>query len=410
MSAVADRTGYTEVPGDFVPPVRKCPFSAPDLYTEVREAGAPARVTIWDGSRPWLITRHDQVQAALRSPAFSADVTNPDFPNTSASQPATEGNIFFRKDGAAHLDIRRLLNPAFTAKAVEKWRPRIIELVEDALDTMLELPRPVDAIEHFALVIPTVVICELLGVDQSDSPVVHRVSHLVSDTTAPHEAKLAAHAELDHLLRGYVAAKKGRPDGSLLSTLVNDHVSSGAITEAEAAGLGNLVIGAGHETTANMIGLSILSLLREPEQRAKLVAEPDKYAATATEEELRFWSIVQSEPRRVAIEDVEIGGVTIKAGEGVICGLAAANRDPEVFAEPERLDVTRPDRKHVAFGFGLHQCLGQNLSRVEMQEALPRLFQRFPDLRLAVPEDQLRFSDPNLTFGVVELPVTWGDA
>jgi cytochrome P450 len=366
-------------------------------------------VTIWDGSNPWLITRHDQVQEALRSPAFSADVTSPHFPNTSASQPTTEGNIFFRKDGAAHLDIRRILNPAFTAKAVEKWRPRIKELVEESIDKMLAMPRPVDAIEHFALVIPTVVICELLGVDQSDSPVVHHSIHIVSDTTAPLEEKLAAHHELDALLSRYVEAKKGHPDDTLLSTLVNEHVANGTITETEAASLGSLVIGAGHETTANMIGLATLSFLREPEQRAKLVAEPGKYAGTATEETLRFWSIVQSEPRRVAIEDVEIGGVTIKAGEGIICGLSAANRDPEVFTDPENLDITRPDRKHVAFGFGLHQCLGQNLSRVEMQEALPRLFQRIPDLRLAVPEEELKFSDPNLTYGVVKLPVTWGE-
>jgi cytochrome P450 len=410
MTGTAGSTAEIATPEDFVPPVRTCPFAAPTLYTQARDAGAPQRVTIWDGSRPWLITRHDQVQEALRSPAFSADVTNPHFPNTSASQPGTEGNIFFRKDGAAHLDIRRLLNPAFTTKAVEKWRPRIIELVEESIDKMLLLPRPVDAIEHFALIIPTVVICELLGVDQADSPVVHHASHLVSDTTAPLEEKMAAHKELDDLLRGYVHAKRTHPDSSLLSTLANEHVANGTISEAEAAGLGNLVIGAGHETTANMIGLSILSLLREPEQRAKLVAEPEKYAGTASEEELRYWSIVQSEPRRVAIEDVEIGGVTIKAGEGIICGLAAANRDPEVFSDPEELDITRAERKHVAFGFGLHQCLGQNLSRVEMQEALPRLFQRIPDLRLAVPEDELTFSDPNLTFGVVALPVTWGDA
>jgi len=399
----------TQAPEDFVPPVRKCPFAAPALYTEARETGRPQRVSIWDGSSPWLITKHDQVRAVLSSPSISADVTNPHFPNTSSTQPETEGNIFFRKDGAAHLDIRRILNPAFTAKAVEKWRPRIQELVEESIDKMLELPKPVDAVAHFALVIPTVVICELLGVDQKDSSIVQHASHLVSDTTAPHEEKIAAHRGLTELLAKYVAAKKGHPDDTLLSVLVNEHVANGTITEAEAVGLGNLVIGAGHETTANMIGLSILSLIREPEQRAKLLADPQKYAPTMTEEELRYWSIVQSEPRRVAIEDLEIGGVTIKAGEGIICGLAGANRDPEVFTDPENLDITRPDRKHLAFGFGLHQCLGQNLSRVEMQEALPRLFQRIPDLRLAVPEEQLKFSDPNLTYGVRELPVTWGE-
>jgi cytochrome P450 len=205
-----------------------------------------------------------------------------------------------------------------------------------------------------------------------------------------------------------MARKRAEPDDGLLSRLVNTWVDDkGVLSFDQAVGLGTLVIGAGHETTANMIGLGVLALLREPGQRDILLSDPGKHAGTATEEMMRYWSMVQTEPRRVCLADTEIGGVVIRAGEGVICNLPAANRDPEVFAAPEQLDLTRAERKHMGFGFGIHQCLGQNLSRVEMQEAWPRLFQRYPALRLAVEESELRFHDDALTYGLEELPVTW---
>ncbi|MFI6093646.1 cytochrome P450 [Streptomyces sp. NPDC051218] len=391
------------------PLTRGCPFAPPETATAFREAGAPRRVTIWNGTRPWLITRHDQVQQVL-SPGgrFGADVTLPGFPNTSSAQPVVEGGIFFRKDGDEHLPIRRILNPDFTAKRSEALRPRIVELIDQLLDELPAKGRPVDLIEEYALALPTLVICEILGVPAEWRHIIHESSKKVVQLSLPKEEKLAAHRTMLDTLSRTMADKRSDPDDGLLSRLVNTWVDEkGVLGFEQAVGLGVLVIAAGHETTANMIGLGILALLREPEQRAILLSDPKKYQSTATEEMMRYWSMVQTEPRRVCLQDTEIGGVLIKAGEGVICNLPAANRDPDVFAAPEELDLTRVERKHIGFGFGIHQCLGQNLSRVEMQEAWPRLFHRYPALRLAVDESELHFHDDALTYGLEELPVTW---
>ncbi|EDY43171.1 MULTISPECIES: cytochrome P450 [Streptomyces] len=396
-------------PAPAFPLKRGCPFSPPEDATAFRESGRPHRVTIWDGSTPWLITRHDHIQQLLGAVGMiSADVTDPGFPNTSDAQPAVEGNIFFRKDGTEHLPVRRILNPDFTAKRSEALRPRIAELTDRLLDDLLAMDGPVDLFEHFALALPTVVICEVLGVPYEDSTTVHESSKKMVQLAIAQDEKVAAHRALHELLARHMEAKRSRPDNGLLSRLVNTHVDDkGDLTFEEAVGLGVLVIGAGHETTANMIALGILALLREPSQRDLLLSDPVAYSSTAVEEMMRYWSMVQTEPRRVLTEDIEVGGVLLKAGEGIICNLPAANRDPLVFADPERLDITRRERKHIGFGYGVHQCLGQNLSRVEMQVAWPKLFERIPGLRLAVDESELHFHDDALTYGVETLPVTW---
>jgi cytochrome P450 len=397
----------TEAPAFPLP--RGCPFAPPETATAFREAGVPRRVTIWNGSRPWLITRHDQIQQVLGPGGrFGADVTQPGFPSTSSAQPTVEGGIFFRKDGDEHLPVRRILNPDFTAKASETLRPRIAELTEQLLDELPAKGKPLDLIEEFALALPTVVICEVLGVPLDQRHAVHEASKKVVQLSLPAEEKLAAFRSLTENIHRTMADKRDQPDDGLLSRLVNTWVDEkGVLTFEDAVNLGVLVIGAGHETTANMIGLGVLAFLREPEQRDILLSDPQKYAPTAVEEMMRYWSMVQTEPRRVCLQDTEIGGVLIKAGEGVICNLPAANRDPAVFADPERLDITRTERRHIGFGFGVHQCLGQNLSRVEMQEAWPRLFRRFPTLQLAVAQSELHFHNDALTYGLEELPVVW---
>ncbi|GGL15486.1 cytochrome P450 [Nocardia jinanensis] len=388
---------------------RGCPFAPPEQATEFRAEGAPRRVRIWSGAQPWLITRHDQIREVLgATDRFGADVTVPGFPSTSDAQPHVEGDLFFRKDGAEHLPTRRVLNPDFTAKRSEALRPRMIELTDQLIDRLETMERPVDLIEHFALALPTVIICEVLGVPPEDSPRVHEASKKVVQLSISKDEKLAAMQDMHDVLQKHAERKRTEPDNGLLSRLVNEYVDEkGQFDFDYAIRLGMLAISAGHETTANMIGLGILALIREPEQRRILLSDPDKYAATCVEEMMRYWSMVQTEPRRVCLQDTEIGGVLIRAGEGVICNLPAANRDPDVFDNPEVLDITRVERRHIGFGFGVHQCLGQNLSRVEMQVAWPRLFQRLPDLRLTVDETDLHFHNDALTYGLEELPVTW---
>jgi cytochrome P450 len=264
-----DETSATPLPAP-----RQCPYAPPAFYTETRESGQPRRGALCDGSTPWLVASYDQVQQVLRDPRVGADVTDPGFPNTSAAQPELEGNIFFRKDGDEHLPIRRILNPDFTAKRVEKWRTRIEELVDDAIDKMLEQSRPLDLVKHFALPIPTTAICELLGVDLVDSPVVTHAAHLATDMEASTEDKVAAMHELNDVLARYTEQKQREPDDRLLSRLVNQHVLTGELTFDEVVRLGVLVIGAGHETTANMLSLGVLALIRDRDQREKLLSDP----------------------------------------------------------------------------------------------------------------------------------------
>jgi cytochrome P450 len=390
------------------PGARSCPFAPSPVYTEARESGAPRRVRLWDGSEPWLISRHDQIREMLGDARFGADVTDPAFPNTNATQPDVEGGLFFRHDGDYHLRVRRMLNPDFTAKRAESWRPRVAEITESTIDRLETLERPLDLVREFALDVPTTVICEVLGVPVEESWEVTGCMDALVSLVAPHDEKMAGYRRINELLVRHAEDKRVHPDDRLLSRLVNTHVANGDISFDEAIGLANTVIGAGHETTSNMLGLGALALIRQPDQARALVADPETGARTCAEEMLRWWSIVQTEPRRFALEDVEIGGVTIREGEGVVCSLAAANRDPLVFSgDPEALDITRTERRHIAFGHGIHQCLGQNLARVEMQEAWPRLFRRLPDLRLAVDESELRFHDTHLTYGLDTLPVTW---
>jgi cytochrome P450 len=400
-------TQAADLAGAPLPAPRRCPYAPPGFYTETRSSGRPRRGTIWDGSNPWLVATHRQVKQVLADPRVRADVTDPAFPNVDPAQPQTQGDIFFRQDGDEHLPIRRILNPDFAVTQVERWRPRIEQLVDQAIDALLTQPRPVDLVKHFALPIPTMAICEVLGVDLADSSTVSRATHLMTDMEAPAEAKVAAMGEMSDLIGRHARDKEEHPDGRLLSRLVNWHVPSGELTFDQAVRLGMVVIGAGHETTANMLGLSVLALIKHPDQRDTLLSDPDTYAAPCAEEMLRWWTIVQTEPRRFAQEDIEVGGQTIKAGEGIICSLAAADRDPAVFTSPDELDVTRPRRAHLAFGHGAHQCLGQNLARSELQVALPRLFQRLPGLCLAVPEEELRLRDSHIVYGLYELPVTW---
>ena len=400
----------TDVDGSeppFFPAARACPFDPSPVYTSARESNSLQRVTIWNGARPWLISRHDHIRQVLGDPRFSADVTNPAFPNTTPSQPETEGGLFFRQDDPWHKHVRRILNPDFTAKRVEAWREPVRVIVEERIDAMLDLPRPLDLITQFALPIPATVICEVLGIDASQPRMLQEAIELITNLETTHEEKVSAFEQVGEMVRHTAERKAREPDGLLLARLFNEHVANGDLSADEAVRTTVTLIGAGLETTTNMIGLGVLMLIRDPGQRATLMANPDQLAGKCAEEMLRFWSNVQTEPRRVAREDVEIGGQLIRAGEGVVCSLAAGNRDPSVFRDPESVDITRGDRRHVAFGYGVHQCIGQNLARVEMQVAWPSLFERLPNLALAVPEDELRYYDMNLTYGLRELPVTW---
>ena len=392
----------------FFPAARECPYHAPAPYTDFREQGGLHRVTIWDGSTHWLATRHEDIRAVLGSPAFSADVRVDGFPVVHSNQAEQQGGIFLRLDDPEHARIRRMLTREFSVKATAALRDRLLTITDELIDRMLEQGGPVDLIKSFALPMPSQAICLILGVPYEDREIFQRHADAGTDLDVSHEERELAHREAYAYYSALVESKRRAPGEDMISRLIAEHAGPDGLSDEDLPRMVAILVGAGHETTANMLGLGTLALLLNPAERERLREQPE-LAPTTAEEMLRYWSIVSTDPRRVAIEDVKIGGQLIREGEGVIVSLVAGNRDPRAFGEDaDDVDISRSARQHVAFGYGTHQCLGQNLARVELQVAWPRLFERIPDLRLAIPEGEIPFKRNSIVYGLKALPVTWG--
>ncbi|EWC61134.1 putative cytochrome P450 hydroxylase [Actinokineospora spheciospongiae] len=388
----------------------RCPFDPPPPLGGLREDAPVSRVRLWDGSTPWLVTRYADVRAVLADPRVSSDSDLPGFPHTTPGVAARRGRVksFITMDDPDHARHRRLLTSDFTVRRMEALRPRVQGIVDGLIDDMLAGPRPVDLVQAFSLPLPSLVICELLGVPYADRDFFHRASRTIIARDATPEDAVGATDDLLAYLGDLVDRKDAEPTDDLLGRLTAEQLRTGAMSRAEIASMGLLLLVAGHETTANMITLGTAALLREPGQLALLRDGGDPaVVANAVEELLRYLTIVHLGRRRVALADLEVGGVLIRAGEGIIAATDAANRDPGAFADPDALDITRKARHHVAFGYGVHQCLGQPLARVEMQVAFETLYRRLPGLALAEPVERLPFKHDMIIYGVHELPVTW---
>ncbi|GAB2863334.1 cytochrome P450 [Actinocorallia aurea] len=370
-------------------------------------AEAPARVRLPDGSGAWLVVGHADVRGLLADPRLSADDTHPAYP-TLLPVPAEKGALsFLRFDDPDHGRMRRMLAAEFTVRRINLLRPSIEEAVDHLLDDMLAKDRRADLVVDFALPLPSLVICLLLGVPYADHEFFQAKSLDFLNVELDPEVATASVAELDAYLARLVAAKVAEPTDDLLGRVAAAQVATGNLTEEELVLMARLLLIAGHETTANMLSLGTYTLLRSPDQLALLKADAE-HAPAVTEELLRYLSIVHFGVARTAREPVEVGGVTIGAGEGVLMSLAAANRDAAHFgAAPDTFDATRPPGHHVAFGFGIHQCIGAALARLEMNVALPRLFARAPGLALAIPPQDVVFRPEQFVYGVASLPVTW---
>ncbi|GLW17173.1 cytochrome P450 [Streptomyces sp. NBRC 13847] len=381
-----------------------CPFDpAPGVERALREEPV-TRATLWDGSSCWLVTRHQDVRQVLGDPRFSADATRPGFPFFTAGGREVIGTdpTFLRMDDPGHARLRRMLTADFMVKKMEAMRPEVQRLTDELLDRMTEGRGAADLVAEFALPLPSLVICLLLGVPYEDHEFFQRQSGILLSLRSTREEVRAAQDELIGYLVRLADAKRDRPDDAIISRLV----ARGDLTSAEIAAMGRLLLIAGHETTANMTALSTLVLLRNPDQLARLREDPSLIKG-AVEELLRYLTIVHNGLPRVATEDVRVGDVTVRAGEGVVCTLNTANRDEDAFPGGGGLDVGRDARRHVAFGFGIHQCLGQPLARVELQIALETLLRRLPGLRLDIPFEDVPFRHDMGIYGVHALPIAW---
>lgn len=405
MTSVLDEAPDFPLPRD-----PRCPFDPPPHADRLMREGRIERVRIWDGTTPWMITRYDEVRQILSDPRTSADIQRPGFPDwsPSAAAAAVQRRSFLNLDDPDHAQQRRLLTANFMVKRVEALRPKVQAIVDGLIDDLLAGPKPADLVHAFALPMPSLVICELLGVPPADQDMFQSLGALTIAQDASPEEAVAAHNELLAYLVDLTLQKVDDPGDDMLSRLAAEQLATGGMTAEEIGKVGKLLLVAGHETTANMIALGTVALLSNPEQLADLRSSDDpKLVAATVEELLRYLTVVHFGRRRVATEDIEIGGITIRAGEGIVIMLENANRDEQAFECPNQLDIHRDARRHVGFGFGVHQCLGQPLARVELQVVYQTLYRRIPTLALAVPLEELPFKHDMNVYGVHHLPVTW---
>jgi cytochrome P450 len=387
-----------------------CPFSPPPALLALQAQAPLGKVRLWDGKTAWLVTRQDEQRALLGDPGISRGSARPEYPHSSVAgrERGTVGRSFIGMDDPEHARLRRMVTGRFAIKRVEALRPAIQRIVDDLIDRMLAGPKPVDLVQAFALPVPSLVICQLLGVPYADHDFFQAVAATLVSRASSAEAAREANGKLLGYLERLISDKLENPGDDLLSELASGHVKTGELTGREAAATGVLLLIAGHATTANMIALGTLALLEHPVQLAALRdADDPKLVAGAVEELLRYLTIVHFGLRRVALADIEVGDQIIRAGDRVIMAVDAANRDQQAFVDPERLDIQRDAGGHLAFGFGMHQCLGQPLARVELQVVYGTLYRRIPNLRLAADLEHVSFKHDEVIYGVDELPVTW---
>ncbi|MEU0127085.1 MULTISPECIES: cytochrome P450 [unclassified Streptomyces] len=393
------------VPEYPMPRATGCPFDPPPALKEEQEQGPLRKVRLWDGSTPWLATRYADQRTLLADPRISADVSRSGYPSPAPQRGSTFS--FILMDDPEHARQRRMVTAPFTIRRVEAMRPAVQRIVDGLIDDMLGGPPHADLVQAFALPVPSLVICELLGVPYGDHDFFQRNSGVLISRVSAADDRAAALDNLIGYLDELMEDKIARPVDDLLSGL-GTRVGAGELSRREAAEMGVLLLIAGHETTANMIALGTLALLEHPDQLDLLRDTDDpKAVAGAVEELLRYLNITHGGRRRVALEDIAIGGEVIRAGEGVILPNDIGNRDPDVFADPDRLDLGRDARRHVAFGFGVHQCLGQPLARMELQVVYSTLYRRIPTLRLDARLDEVSFKHDGAVYGVHALPVAW---
>ena len=380
-----------------------CPLHPPPEFVDWREEPGLRRA-LWGGQPNWIVSRYQDIRAALVDPRLSADTISASIRSSSG-----EGTpvIFARTDDPEHHRLRRMMTSQFTFRRTEAMRPQIQELVDQYLRTMIDNGPPADIVRNFALPVPSLVIALLLGVPPEDLGLFQHNTTVGLDTRSSDEQKAQAFAAMYGYIEELVKRKEREPGDDLISRLVTDYVATGELNRETAAMNALIMMQAGHETTENMIALGTVALLQHRDVFERLGRTDDPgVIANAIEELMRYLTIVHAHVDRVAIEDLTLGGQLIRAGDRVLMNLPAGNWDSEFVESPETFDIDRNTRGHLGFGYGVHQCIGANLARVEMQVAFATLARRLPGLQLAVSPDALQFKNSDI-YGMKELPVTW---
>ncbi|WP_203843537.1 cytochrome P450 [Winogradskya humida] len=393
--------GLALLPDRILWPLHRDGLDPVERMAEIRGREPVSKLPVPFGIRAWLVTGDD----ATREVLGSLDGFSNDFGKFAGKVgikiSADPGGLGFA-DPPDHTRLRRMLTPEFTMRRLSRLQPRIEAIVADRLDALGAAGAPADLWHEWALPIPALTICELLGVPYADREYFEKVSMSRFDMGAGAHAPLDAVSESLNYLDGLIKEQRRIPGDGLLGALIRTH--GDAIDDRELAGLADGVLTGGLETSASMLALGAMALMEDPAMAAQLRAGENVDAIV--DELLRYLTVVQVAFPRVAIRDLEIGGVPIRTGDVVICSLSGANRDQQVGAEPERIDpARRPGRSHLAFGYGVHRCIGAELAKMELRTAFPALVRRFPDLRMAVDPADLQFRRASIVFGVDSLPV-----
>ena len=386
------------------------PLDPPDEYSHIRLEGPVRKARLWNGQYVWLVTRWADVRAVLSSPHVSSDAQRAGYPSLSPARMAqiTSRNTFINMDPPAHSHYRRMLTKEFTLKRMTELRPSVQAIVDRLLDDMIARGSSADIVTSLARPLPATVISTMLGVPGRYYADLRQWTEIRNDlATDPNDVRTAADsmlAVLDEVLK----EKEAHPGdgGDLLARLAIEYINTGQLPHDEAVRMATFLYMAGHSTTASQLTLGLLSLLRHPDQFSALVAQPS-LLRSAIEEMLRFHTIAHFNAARVATAPILVGDVTIQEGEGIFALLLAANRDPDTFPDPDMFNVARSHNPHVAFSFGIHQCLGQPLARLELDVALASVINRLPQLRLDMSTEDLKFTEMAQVFSVDSLNVAW---
>ncbi|HEV3362257.1 MAG TPA: cytochrome P450 [Pseudonocardiaceae bacterium] len=384
------------------------------FYALLREEGPVHQAVLPLGTRAWIVTRYPDARAALNDPRLSKDavrsstlMSNQGVSQGTSPQTTSEHDMFrhmLNSDAPDHTRLRKLVTKAFTARRIEALRPRVQEISDALIANMVDNAAngTLDLLDNFAFRLPITVICELLGVPEEAHDDFRRWSNTLISAGPRDEAQVAALATAKYLTE-LIETKRAEPGDDLLSALVRASDDDDSLTTGEVLAMAFLLMVAGHETTVNLIGNGTLALLRNPEQLAALRADR-ALLPSAIEEFLRFDGPLNLATFRFTTEQIELGGVTIPKDEFVMISLLAANRDPHQYEEPDRLDLSR-DPSHVAFGHGIHFCLGAPLARMEAEIAFAGLLDHFESIELAVPVEDLAYRHSSLMHGLTHLPV-----
>ncbi|MFD5000857.1 cytochrome P450 [Streptomyces buecherae] len=389
-----------------LPTKRSCPFDPPDGYTPLREQERITRMSYPDGTPGWLITRHAEAKELLTHKSFSArqeGIISP-VPTELAYEGPADPGAFAKTDDPVHSKYRKLVTGFFTVRRTRQLAPMIERIVHEQLDDLEEAGPGADLVEVFTESVPSRVMCEMIGVPESERKSLQRHVETLGRLSTTVPEALAAVSGMSGFLARFVPSRMNDPRDDILGDLIR----GGQLTERELMGVTATLITGAFDTTGNMLAMGVFTLLEHPDQLAKLQEDPELMGA-AVEELLRFLTISHLGASRWALEDVEFAGQTIKKGEVVTVALPAVNRDPARYENPDQLDIGRTDHGHLGLGHGVHQCLGQHLARTILRVGYEALFDRFPTLRLAVPADEVPMRDDCVHYGPRSLRVTWDD-